>query len=101
MDMMFFNKKSELDDIRREIIEMSMHFERRDESINNRITELSVDFNTLRFGSISQIREDLLEADRRIDKINEDIKSIMNMGIVLIGLILLFICIIIGYIITH
>ena len=99
--MMFFNKKSELDDIRREIIEMSMHFERRDESINNRITELSVDFNTLRFGSISQIREDLLEADRRIDKINEDIKSIMNMGIVLIGLILLFICIIIGYIITH
>lgn len=80
---------------------MSMHFERRDESINNRITELSVDFNTLRFGSISQIREDLLEADRRIDKINEDIKSIMNMGIVLIGLILLFICIIIGYIITY
>lgn len=98
--MMFFNKKSEIDKIREEINDIIAHFEKCDTMINNRVTDLFLDVNTNNNNLTNQIKREVSYIERRIDEINNDIKTLTNIGLGLIGLVAVFVCIV-GYAITH
>lgn len=98
--MMFFNRKSEIDKIREEINDIIAHFEKCNTMINDRVTRLSIDANTINHSLENQIKREVAYIDKRIDDINNDIKTLINIGIALVILVTIFVCFV-AYTITH
>lgn len=99
--MLFFNKKSELDDIRKEISEVIRYFTTDNERMDDRITELYRAVNTSERTLDEKINREVSYIERRIDDINNDMKILGNIGLGLLGLLIVILCVIIGYSITH
>lgn len=99
--MMFFNKKSEIDKIREDIEGVILYFKKDNELIDDHIKELYRSINTVEQLSNDKINREVSYIERRIDEINYDIKILTNIGLGLIALVIVILCIIIGYAITH
>lgn len=99
--MMFFNKKSEIDKIREDIERVILYFKKDNEMMDDRIKELYRNCNTSSRNLDAKINREVAYIERRIDEINYDIKILTNIGLGLIGLVIVILCIIIGYAITH
>ena len=99
--MMFFNKQSEIDKIREDIEGVILYFKKDNELIDDHIKELYRSINTVEQLSNDKINREVSYIERRIDEINYDIKILTNIGLGLIGLVIVILCIIIGYAITH
>ena len=99
--MMFFNKKSEIDKIREDIEGVILYFKKDNELIDDHIKELYRSINTVEQLSNDKINREVSYIERRIDEINYDIKILTNIGLGIIALVIVILCIIIGYAITH
>lgn len=99
--MMFFDKKSEIDEIREEIEGVILYFKKNNEMMDDHIKELYRSINTVEQLSNDKINREVSYIERRIDETNYDIKILTNIGLGLIGLVTVILCIIIGYAITH
>lgn len=97
---MFFNKQSEIDKIREDIEGVILYFKKDIELMDDRIKELYRSINTVENLSNDKINREVSYIERRIDEVNNDIKTLTNIGIILIILNMVFICII-AYSITH
>lgn len=98
--MMFFNTKSEINKIREETNSIIAYFEKYDEMINNRVTELYKDVNTSEHNLDDKINREVSHIEKRIDVINNDIRILGNIGIGIFGLLIVILCVI-GYLVTH
>jgi hypothetical protein len=101
MDMMFFNKKSEIDKIREDIEGVILYFKKDNELIDDRIKELYRSINTVEQLSNDKINREVSYIERRIDEINYDIKILTNIGLGIIGLVTVILCVIIAYVVNH
>jgi hypothetical protein len=101
MDIMFFNKKSEIDKIREDIEGVILYFKKDNELIDDHIKELYRSINTVEQLSNDKINREVSYIERKIDEINYDIKILTNISLGLIALVIVILCIIIGYAITH
>lgn len=98
--MMFFNTKSEINKIREETNNIIAHFEKCDEMINNRVTDLYKDVNTSERNLDDKINREVSHIEKRIDVINNDIRILGNIGVGIFGLLIVILCVI-GYLVTH
>ena len=98
---MFFNKKSEIDKIREDIEGVILYFKKDNELIDDHIKELYRSINTVEQLSNDKINREVSYIERKIDEINYDIKILTNISLGLIALVIVILCIIIGYAITH
>jgi Mg2+ and Co2+ transporter CorA len=94
MDMMFFNKKSEIDKIRDDIEGVILYFKKDNELIDNHIKELYRSINTVEQLSNDKISREVAYIERRIDEVNNDIKTLTNIGIALFILVMIFVCVV-------
>jgi len=101
MDMMFFNKQSEIDKIREDIEGVILYFKKDNEMMDDRIKELYRSINTVEHLSNDKINREVAYIERRIDEINYDIKILTNIGLGLIGLVTVILCVIIAYVVNH
>lgn len=99
--MMFFNKKSEIDKIREDIEGVILYFKKDIELMDDRIKELYRSINTVENLSNDKINREVSYIERRIDEINNDIKILTNIGLGLLALVIVILCVIIGYAVTH
>lgn len=99
--MMFFNKQSEIDKIRAELNGVVLYFKKDNEMMDDRIRELYRNCNTSSRNLDAKLDREVAYIERRIDEINYDIKILTNIGLGLIALVIVILCIIIGYAITH
>lgn len=101
MDMMFFNKQSEIDKIRDDIEGVILYFKKDNEMIDDRIRELYRNCNTSSSNLDAKIDREVAYLERKINSIDNDITIFINIGLGIIGLVTVILCIIIGYAITH
>lgn len=99
--MMFFNKKSEVDKLRDEVSATILNFIKDNERLDDRIRDLYANINTTEFALDAKITREISYIEKRIDAINDDIKLLTNIGLGLLGLVVVILCIIIGYSLTH
>lgn len=99
--MMFFNKKSEIDKIREDIEGVILYFKKDNELIDDHIKELYRSINTVEQLSNDKINREVSYIERRIDEINGDIKTLTDIGLGLLALVIVILCAIIGYAVTH
>ena len=99
--MMFFNKKSEIDKIREDIEGVILYFKKDNEMMDDRIKELYRNCNTFSRNLDSKLDREVAYLERKINSIDNDITIFINIGLGLIALVIVILCIIIGYIITH
>ena len=99
--MMFFNKKSEIDKIREDIEGVILYFKKDNEMMDERIRELYRNINTVEQLSNNKISREVSYIERRIDKADDDIKTLTNIGLGILAVITVILCIIIGYAVTH
>lgn len=92
--MMFFNKKSEIDKIREDIEGVILYFKKDNEIIDDRIRELYRSINTVEQLSNDKINREVAYIERRIDEVNNDIKTLTNIGIALFILVMIFVCVV-------
>lgn len=92
--MMFFNKKSEIDKIREDIEGVILYFKKDNELIDDHIKELYRSINTVEQLSNDKINREVAYIERRIDEVNNDIKTLTNIGIALFILVMIFICVV-------
>lgn len=92
--MMFFNKKSEIDKIRDDIEGVILYFKKDNELIDNHIKELYRSINTVEQLSNDKISREVAYIERRIDEVNNDIKTLTNIGIALFILVMIFVCVV-------
>lgn len=101
MDMMFFNKQSEIDKIRDDIEGVILYFKKDNEMIDDRIRELYRNCNTSSLNLDAKLDREVEYLERKINSIDNDITIFINIGLGIIGLVTVILCIIIGYAITH
>jgi hypothetical protein len=101
MDMMFFNKKSELDMTIEEINKALHYFDNINEKTDERIRDLYSSINTTEIALDAKITREISYIERRIDGVNNDINILTNIGLGLLGLDIVILCVIIGYSLTH
>lgn len=94
MDIMFFNKKSEIDKIREDIEGVILYFKKDNELIDDHIKELYRSINTVEQLSNDKISREVAYIERRIDEVNNDIKTLTNIGIALFILVMIFVCVV-------
>lgn len=99
--MMFFNKQSEIDKIREELNGVVFYFKKDNEMMDDRIRELYRSINTVEHHSNDKISREVAYIERRIDEVNNDIKTLTDIGLGLLALVIVILCVIIGYAITH
>lgn len=92
--MMFFNKKSEIDKIREDIEGVILYFKKDNELIDDHIKELYRSINTVEQLSNDKISREVAYIERRIDEVNNDIKTLTNIGIALFILVMIFVCVV-------
>lgn len=99
--MMFFNKKSEIDKIREDIEGVILYFKKDNEMMDDRIRELYRNCNTSSRNLDAKLDREVAYLERKINSIDNNITIFINIGLGLIGLVIVILCIIIGYAITH
>lgn len=99
--MMFFNKKSEIDKIRDDIEGVILYFKKDNEMMDDRIKELYRNCNTSSHNLDAKLDREVAYLERKINSIDNDITIFINIGLGLIALVIVILCIIIGYAITH
>ena len=99
--MMFFNKKSEIDKIREDIEGVILYFKKDNEMMDDRIRELYRNCNTSSHNLDAKLDREVAYLERKINSIDNDITIFINIGLGLIALVIVILCIIIGYTITH
>lgn len=99
--MMFFNKKSEVDKLRDEISATMLNFVKDNERIDDRIRDLYSSINITENILDSKINREVSYIEKRIDEINNDIKVLTNIGLGLLALVIVILCVAIGYSLTH
>lgn len=99
--MMFFNKQSEIDKIRAELNGVVLYFKKDNEMIDDRIRELYRNCNTSSRNLDAKLDREVAYLERKINSIDNDITIFINIGLGLIGFVIVILCIIIGYAITH
>lgn len=99
--MMFFNKQSEIDKIRAELNGVVLYFKKDNEMMDDRIRELYRICNTFSRNLDAKLDREVAYLERKINSIDNDITIFINIGLGLIALVIVILCIIIGYAITH
>lgn len=99
--MMFFNKKSEIDKIREELNGVVLYFRKDNEMMDDRIRELYRNCNMSSLNLEAKLDREVAYLERKINSIANDITIFINIGLGLIALVIVILCIIIGYAITH
>ena len=99
--MMFFNKKSEIDKIREDIEGVILYFKKDNEMMDDRIKELYRNCNTSSHNLDAKLDREVAYLERKINSIDNDINIFINIGLGIIALVIVILCIIIGYAITH
>lgn len=99
--MMFFNKKSEIDKIREDIEGVILYFKKDNEMMDDRIRELYRNCNMSSINLDAKLDREVAYLERKINSIDNDINIFINIGLGLIALVIVILCIIIGYAITH
>lgn len=99
--MMFFNKKSEIDKIREDIEGVILYFKKDNEMMDDRIKELYRNCNMSSRNLDAKLDREVAYLERKINSIDNDINIFINIGLGLIALVIVILCIIIGYAITH
>lgn len=99
--MMFFNKKSEIDKIREDIEGVILYFKKDNEMMDDRIKELYRNCNTSSHNLDAKLDREVAYLERKINSIDNDITIFINIGLGIIALVIVILCIIIGYAITH
>jgi hypothetical protein len=99
--MMFFNKQSEIDKIREDIEGVILYFKKDNEMMDDRIKELYRNYNTSSRNLDAKLDREVAYLERKINSIDNDITIFINIGLGLIALVIVILCIIIGYAITH
>lgn len=99
--MMFFNKKSEIDKIREDIEGVILYFKKDNEMMDDRIRELYRNCNTSSRNLYAKLDREVAYLERKINSIDNDITIFINIGLGIIALVIVILCIIIGYAITH
>ena len=99
--MMFFNKQSEIDKIRAELNGVVLYFKKDNEMMDDRIRELYRNCNTSSCNLDAKLDREVAYLERKINSIDNDITIFINIGLGLIALVIVILCIIIGYAITH
>ena len=99
--MMFFNKKSEIDKIREDIEGVILYFKKDNEMMDDRIKELYRNCNKSSRNLDAKLDREVAYLERKINSIDNDITIFINIGLGIIALVIVILCIIIGYAITH
>lgn len=99
--MMFFNKKSEIDKIREDIERVILYFKKDNKMMDDRIRELYRSCNTSSHNLDAKLDREIAYLERKINSIDNDITIFINIGLGIISLVIVILCIIIGYAITH
>jgi hypothetical protein len=99
--MMFFNKQSEIDKIREDLNGVVLYFKKDNEMMDDRIRELYRNCNTSSHNLDAKLDREVAYLERKINSIDNDITIFINIGLGLIALVIVILCIIIGYAITH
>ena len=99
--MMFFNKQSEIDKIREDIEGVILYFKKDNEMMDDRIKELYRNCNTSSLNLDAKLDREVAYLERKINSIDNDITIFINIGLGIIALVIVILCIIIGYVITH
>lgn len=99
--MKFLNKKSEIDKLREEISVVILNFQKDNERIDDRIRTLYSALNTTENSLDSKITREISYIERRIDDMNDYIKTLTNISLGLLSLVVIILCLIIGYSATH
>lgn len=99
--MMFFNKQSEIDKIRAELNGVVLYFKKDNEMMDDRIRELYRSCNTSSRNLDAKLDREVAYLERKINSIDNDITIFINIGLGIIALVIVILCIIIGYAITH
>lgn len=86
--MIFFKEKKILEEIER----MNSHFKERLDEQEERINKISMDTNSNYSMSYMTDRR-TLELNDRLNLLNDDMRSLINIGIIVMILLLVFICI--------
>lgn len=99
--MMFFNKQSEIDKIRAELNGVVLYFKKDNEMMDDRIRELYRNCNTSSRNLDAKLDREVAYLERKINSIDNDITIFINIGLGIIALVIVILCIIIGYVITY
>ena len=99
--MMFFNKQSEIDKIRAELNGVVLYFKKDNEMMDDRIRESYRNCNMSSRNLDAKLDREVAYLERKINSIDNDITIFINIGLGIIALVIVILCIIIGYAITH
>lgn len=99
--MMFFNKQSEIDKIRAELNGVVLYFKKDNEMMDDHIRELYRNCNTSSRNLDAKLDREVAYLERKINSIDNDITIFINISLGIIALVIVILCIIIGYAITH